>query len=175
MASSIAGLRFANLALPRPYASLQSTTRVSETVCWTPVEVIVTGIVYEPAGVVWLGEGGGVLPPPPPEDEQAVRPAETMKTSASRAISVRRRWRRARGRNTTASTGGSPCHPPICAGRTAEELVWVVVSCRVTLPVVFPPTVVLGGLKMQPAYPGRDPHFRVKVAKDAVGFTRLNR
>ena len=58
-------------------------------------------------------------------------------------------------------------------GRAAEDA-WLVVICRVTLPVPFAGTVVLEGLNTHPAYEGSEPHFRENAAEDALEFTRLS-
>ena len=119
--------------------------------------------------------GGGVPPDPPPDDEHPVKTAAAKITTPRMGRIMRRRPRRAHGSITIAKMGGSDCHPPSQAGRSADELAWLVVICNVGVPVLSGATEILDGLNAHAAYDGSVPHCRVNVAGDPGDGVKLNK
>ena len=101
--------------------------------------------------------GGDVPPPPPPEEEHEVRAAATI-TNPKIGRRVRRARRPARGRITIASTTPEPGHPLKGIGGSADDVVWLVVICKVTVPVAPAATEALGGLMALAALVGSVPN-----------------
>ena len=96
-------------------------------------------------------------PPPPPDEEQALRlpPASTlprtqMRINTTSGGDARRRRRRAGGKIRIANNGTVAVQPNP-TGCVADELVWLVVICKVTEPVAPAATLSLAGLKAQAA------------------------
>lgn len=87
---------------------------------------------------------------------------------------MRRRPRRAHGSIAMAKMGGSACHPPNEAGRSADELARLVVMRKVAVPVLSAATEILDGLKEQAAYEGIAPHCRVNVAGNPGDGVKVN-
>ena len=116
--------------------------------------------------------GGADPPPPPPDEEHALKPANEMAANPATTINMPRLRRTTRGRNTTARTGTIAPQPSVAAGLAAADA-WLVVICRLTLPVPFAATVVLDGLNTHAAYDGNVPHCIENAAEDPLVLLML--